>query len=92
MRTRLRTRRLLLGATLVGSIVVLPGQATSAHVHGVTPLNECTVDPANAGALQTNETPAAAPGGPITGLIPRDTGNAPLGMGDGGFNAPVQCP
>lgn len=45
--------------------------ALNAHVHGVTPLLQCSVDPANAGANQTNSTPAAAAnGGPITGLIP----------------------
>jgi hypothetical protein len=32
-----------------------------------------------------------AQGDPITGLIPRDVGNAPLTFGDGGFNAPVGC-
>lgn len=89
MRTRLRSaRRLLLGATLVGSIVVLPGPAASAHVHGVTPLSQCEVVPANAGGFQTDDTPADDDeGGPITGLIPRDTGNAELGAGDGGFGA-----
>lgn len=67
--------------------------ALNAHVHGVTPLLQCSVDPANAGANQTNSTPAAAAnGGPITELIPRDVGSSPLDMGDGGFTAPVQCP
>ena|SRR3990172_1097517 len=63
-----------------------------AHVHGVTPLLKlgCVVDNTVTGANRTNNTPAAAPnGGPITGLIPRDVGNAPLTVGDGGFNAPV---
>jgi hypothetical protein len=86
-------RRLLFGATLVGSLVVLPGPAASAHVHGVTPLLQCGVVPANAGANQTDSTPAAAVnGGPITGLIPRDVGSSPVDIGDGGFTAPVQCP
>jgi hypothetical protein len=70
--------------------MVLPA---SAHVHGITPLGECSVVPAHAGANQTNVTPAASTnGGPITGLIPRDVGEAPLTGGDGGRNAPVQCP
>ena len=30
-------------------------------------------------------------GGPIQGLIPRDVGNAPLTVGDGGFDTPA-CP
>ena len=85
-------RRLLLGAMVTGSLVLVPGPA-SAHVHGITPLLQCSVVPANAGANQTDSTPAgAANGGPITGLIPRDVGNSPLDVGDGGFTAPVQCP
>ncbi len=40
----------------------------------------------NSGGNGTNGTPADdAIGGPITGLIPRDLGNAPIGIGDGGF-------
>jgi hypothetical protein len=90
---RLLVRRLLFGATLVGSLVVFSGPAASAHVHGVTPLLQCSVVPANAGGNQTDSTPAAAVnGGPITGLIPRDVGSSPLDFGGGGFTAPVQCP
>jgi hypothetical protein len=90
---RLSARRLLFDATLVVSLVVLPGSAASAHVHGVTPLLQCSGVPANAGANQTDSTPAAAVnGGPITGLIPRDVGSSPLDIGDGGFTAAVQCP
>jgi hypothetical protein len=90
---KLPVRRVLFGATLVGSLVALPGPVASAHVHGITPLLQCSVVPANAGGNQTDSTPAgAANGGPITGLIPRDVGNAPLDVGDGGFTAPVQCP
>ncbi len=65
-----------------------------AHDHGITPLSECTVDNANSGANGTNGTPADdANGGPITGLIPRDVGNAPLTVGDGGFGATAgHCP
>jgi len=72
---------------------LVPAGGASAHVHGITPLLQCSVVPANAGANQTDVTPAAAQnGGPITGLIPRDVGSAPLTVGDGGFSAPVQCP
>lgn len=89
---RMPVRRLLLGAMVTGSLVLFPGPA-SAHVHGITPLLQCSVVPANAGANQTDSTPAAAAnGGPITGLIPRDVGNSSLDVGDGGFTAPVQCP
>ena len=50
----------------------------------------CVVDNTVTGANQTNNTPASAVnGGPITGLIPRDVGNGPLTVGDGGFDAPV---
>jgi hypothetical protein len=55
------------------------------HVHGITPLGCVTTDNPIAGANGTNGTPADdANGGPIAGLIPRDTGNAPLTTGDGG--------
>jgi hypothetical protein len=89
---RISVRRLLLGATVTGSLVLLPGPA-SAHVHGITPLLQCSVVPDNAGANQVDSTPAgAANGGPISGLIPATVGNSPLTGGDGGFTAPVQCP
>jgi hypothetical protein len=86
-------RRLFLSAAILGVVCLVPALPASAHVHGITPLLQCSVVPSNAGANQTNSTPASATnGGPITGLIPRDVGNAPLTVGDGGFNAPVQCP
>src|SRR5215211_5187976 len=56
---RIPVRRLLLGAMVTGSLVVLPGPA-SAHVHGITPLLQCSVVPAKAGATKTDSTPAAA--------------------------------
>ena len=82
-----RTRHaLLVGVVALAIPVGLAGPA-SAHVHGITPLLVCgntSVD----GADRTDTTPAAAAnGGPITGLIPRDVGNAPLTVGDGGFDA-----
>ena len=86
-------RRLLVCGLLVGSITSIPATAATAHVHGITPLLQCSVVPANAGANQTDVTPAsAASGGPISGLIPRDVGSSPLDVGDGGFSAPVGCP
>lgn len=61
-----------------------------AHVHGLTPLRCLGV--ADDGANRTDTTPAADDvGGPIGGLIPRDLGNAPLTVGDGGFDTPA-CP
>lgn len=66
----------------------MSGGVTSAHVHGITPLGVITVDNSNSGGNGTNGTPADdANGGPISGLIPRDTGDAPLAPGDGGFGA-----
>lgn len=87
-------RRFLLVFALVISVAALSIAPASAHVHGITPLLGCTVDNPDAGANQTNNTPAAAAnGGPITGLIPRDVGNAPLTVGDGGFGAATgHCP
>ena len=59
-----------------------------AHVHGVTPLNDCGKANANAGGIGTDGTPADdANDGPITGLIPRDTGNEAITAGGGGFGA-----
>jgi hypothetical protein len=80
-------KRLLLA---IGLAVGLAFPASgSAHVHAITPLLglSCHV-PSNAGANQTNSTPAsAANGGPISGVIPISVGNAPLSFGDGGFGA-----
>jgi hypothetical protein len=84
---RTGTRLLLVGAVMLGSAAV-PGGMASAHVHGITPLRAC--GSATDGAARTDTTPASAiNGGPITGLIPRDVGSAPLTVGDGGFDAPA---
>lgn len=81
-------RRLIVAGVFAAGIVAAPATAASAHVHGITPLLRCGSD--LDGADRTETTPAAAAnGGPITGLIPRDVGNAPLTEGDGGFNAPA---
>lgn len=83
------TRRVVAGTLLsVAAVVLVPATGASAHVHGVTPLR-CTPAPANAGANQTNATPASASnGGPIAGVIPITMGgNVPL-FG-GGFEAAV---
>ena len=83
-------RRLVIGGALAASLALVSVGTAQGHVHGITPLR--CVAPANAGANQTNSTPAAAAnGGPIFGLIPRDVGNAPLTVGDGGFSTPA-CP
>jgi len=82
---------------LVALAVPLFGSGpASAHVHGITPLVQlgCVVDFSTTGANGTNGTAADdSNGGPITGLIPRDTGESPLTVGDGGKTAPVTvCP
>jgi hypothetical protein len=71
--------RFVAGAAFAAALVVVPAASASAHVHGVTPLS-CTPAPPNAGANQTNETPAsAAQGGPISGVIPITmSGNVPF--------------
>lgn len=54
------------------------------HVHGITPLNcaGVTTENANAGGNGTNGTPADdANGGPIAGIIPTTTGEAPFTPG-----------
>jgi uncharacterized membrane protein len=87
---RHRSRTVLVALAVAGGIALLPVSPASAHVHGITPLR--CVGVADDGANQTDATPAsAANGGPISGLIPRDVGNAPLTVGDGGFDTPA-CP
>jgi len=83
------TLRLATGATLTAAaLVIFPVSSASAHVHGITPLR-CTPAPANAGANQTNETPAAAAnGGPISGVIPITMGGNVTLFGEG-FDAAV---
>lgn len=83
-------RRLLLVMVMAALLVIGIGPAAFGHVHGITPLLElgCKVDNTITGANRADDGPAgAANGGPITGLIPRDVGQAPLTGGDGGFGA-----
>jgi hypothetical protein len=84
--------RLAVGtAVAAAALVLIPAASASAHVHGITPLR-CTPAPANAGANQTDETPAsAASGGPIAGVIPITMGGN-LELFGGGFNAAVCTP
>ena len=83
-------RRLLVSLTLALSLGLAMAGSAFGHVHGITPLR--CVGVADDGANRTDTTPAsAANGGPIFGLIPRDVGNAPLTVGDGGFDTPA-CP
>lgn len=88
--SRRRSRTLIVALTVAGGIALLPASPATAHVHGLTPLR--CVGVADDGANQTDVTPAsAANGGPISGLIPRDVGSAPLTVGDAGFDTPA-CP
>jgi hypothetical protein len=82
---RRRSRAAIVSLAIIGGFVLIPAGSASAHVHGITPLR--CVGAANAGANQTDVTPAsAANGGPISGLIP------PLVAGQsGGFDTPA-CP
>ena len=83
-------RRLLVSLTLALSLGLAMAGSAFGHVHGITPLR--CVGVADDGANRTDTTPAsAANGGPIFGLIPRDVGNAPLTVVDGGFDTPA-CP
>ena len=85
-------KKKLLMAVVVSMLAAMTfGGVASAHVHGVTPLLDNTKDNgAKSGGLGANGTPAEGGDegdGPIEGLIPRDTGKAPLTGGDGGFGA-----
>lgn len=80
--------RLIAGCAFTAALVLGPVASASAHVHLITPLR-CTEAPANAGANQTNETPAsAANGGPISGVIPVEMGGN-VELREGGFDAAV---
>jgi hypothetical protein len=88
--SRRRFRAVIVGFAVAGGIALLPASPAMAHVHGITPLR--CVGIADDGANRTDTTQAsAANGGPISGLIPSDVGNAPLTVGDGGFDTPA-CP
>jgi hypothetical protein len=83
-------RRFLASLGLAAILTATMGGVASAHVHGITPLR--CVGVADDGANRTDTTPASSTfGGPIHGLIPRDVGQAPLTVGDGGFDTPA-CP
>jgi hypothetical protein len=75
---------------VAGAVAVLvPAAAASAHVHKVTPLL-CTPAPSNAGANQTDVTPASATqGGPISGVIPVVRSGGVVTLEGEGFDAAV---
>jgi hypothetical protein len=75
-------------ALAVAAGIIFPASG-SAHVHGITPLLglSCHVDNTVTGANRTDSTPAAANGGPISGLIPSTVGKSSLTAGEGGFGA-----
>jgi len=79
-------KRLLVSLLLAAMLALMSVGTVFGHVHGITPLR--CVAPENAGANQTDTTPASAV---ISGLIPSTVGNAPLQPGDGGFDTPA-CP
>lgn len=70
------------------ALVLIPAGAASAHVHGITPLL-CTPAPDNAGANQTEETPAADNAG-LTGVIPITKGGNVTLFGEG-FGKSALC-
>ena len=70
------------------ALLLIPVGTASAHVHGITPLN-CTSAPENAGANQTEETPASANAG-LTGVIPITKGGN-VELFGGGFGASALC-
>lgn len=95
------SQRILRASVLLAllSALVVPVYAgagsVSAHVHAVTPLNDCSVDnEEHSGARQVLDTPAASEnGGPIQpGPIPVNTGNAAFDAGGGGGIADPNCP
>jgi hypothetical protein len=87
-------RKAILASVAAVALSLGAAASAAAHVHGVTPLIDCGVANSNAGAVATDDTPAAqANGGPIGGLIPATVGESSLGFGDGGFAATAgHCP
>jgi len=96
-------RRLVLRAAVLAAFLsalsvsaYIDVQSVSAHVHAVTPLNDCSVDNAeHSGGRIILQTPAASEnGGPILpGPIPINTGNAAFDPDTGGGNhADPNCP
>jgi len=75
-------------AFAAAALLMVPAGAASAHVHGITPLR-CTPAPGNAGANQTDLTPAAEKAG-LVGVIPITKGGN-VDLFGGGFNA-AACP
>jgi hypothetical protein len=87
----LNAMRKLLISLLAAIALSLAGLGSAlGHVHGITPLR-CVGVPDDGANAVDHTAAAAANGGPIGGLIPRDVGNAPLTAGDGGFDTPA-CP
>ena len=81
--------RLAVTLGFTGALVLGWAGAASAHVHGITPLR-CVAP--HGGAIALEGTPAfLTNGGPIEGLIPRDTGSGNIAFGGGGFDTPA-CP
>lgn len=81
--------RLAVLALTVMLMTLIPAAGAFAHVHGITPL--LTLEGA-CGVTNSEDTGAnRAQSDEITGLIPRDVGNAGIDVGDGGFTAPVGC-
>ena len=82
-------KRLVVLIAAAGTFAVPASSA--AHVHGVAPLNVCTVDNPNSGGFRADDLD-----NPITGFIPAavgrgERGNIPTG-GGGPADAKVQCP
>jgi len=90
MRRLFAIPRVLVSLSLASLLGFAVAGTAFGHVHGITPLRCVGVQ--DDGANRVDSTPASASqGGPIFGLIPRDVGNAPLTVGDGGFDTPA-CP
>ncbi len=82
---RKRIKGLIAALAVVGGVALIPASSATAHVHGITPLN-CVPAPDNAGANQTDNTPAAdvIDGG----LIVNGPGHAGTHVGNGGSDTP----
>jgi hypothetical protein len=82
-------KRWLLLVALLVALAALSALPAQAHVHGVTPLDVCTVDNPLSGGNRAIEED-----NPITGLIPvavgqGENGNLPI---PGAADSRVQCP
>jgi hypothetical protein len=88
---RKRIKGLIVALVVVGGVALIPASSATAHVHGITPLSCLPGVPENAGANQTDNTPADDEVAVSSPLVVNSPGRSPLGPGDGGSGRTPFC-